>query len=54
MNPHITRAVLTSPFWFPMLLTASMLDFMFFPHYRQIGCDPAKGVADAAWKVMGV
>lgn len=54
MNPHITRVVLTSPFWFPMLFAASMMDFLFFPHYRKLGCDPAKTVADKAFEVMGV
>lgn len=54
MNPKLARAAITSPFWFPMLFAAGMIDFLFFPYYRTIGCDPAKKVADAAWGVMGV
>jgi hypothetical protein len=52
MNPRIARAAFTSPFWFPMLACAALVDLMFFPYYRRIGCDPAKEIADAAWKVM--
>jgi hypothetical protein len=54
MNPRTARLVATSPVWFPMLACATLMDFMLFPYYRQIGCDPAKGIADAAWKIMGV
>jgi hypothetical protein len=52
MNPNIARAVFTAPFWFPMLACATLMDFMFFPHYRKLGCDPAKLISDAAWKVL--
>lgn len=54
MNPRIARIVITSPAWVLLLGTATILDFMFFPYYKRIGCDPAKEIADAAWKVMGV
>lgn len=52
MNPKLARAAATSPVWFPLLGLAAFLDFLFFPHYKRIGCDPAKEIADAAFKVM--
>jgi hypothetical protein len=35
-----------------MLFSAALVDFMFFPYYKRIGCVPAKKISDAAWKVM--
>jgi hypothetical protein len=54
MNPRITRVVITSPFWFPMLCTASVLDFFLFPLREHVERDLPKEIAQAAWKVMGV
>lgn len=54
MNQPLIRFVVTSPAWIPLLWTATMLDWMFFPYYRQFGCDPAAKVSEVAFKVMGV
>lgn len=51
---HICRFALAFPLAFPFLALATLLDFLFFPHYRTLGCDPAEKVANIGMRLLGV
>ncbi|WP_168798782.1 hypothetical protein [Herbaspirillum sp. ST 5-3] len=53
MNP-LTRFLITLPITFPLIAFATFTDFLLTPVRGQIGSDPAKEIAEAAFKIAGV
>lgn len=48
------RFLLALPFALPFIALATLLDFLFFPHYRKLGCDLAERVANIGMRLLGV
>lgn len=53
MNP-LTRFFFTLPITFPLIAFATFTDFLLAPISGQFGSDPAKEIAEAAFKIAGV
>lgn len=53
MNP-LARFLLTLPITFPLIAFATFTDFLLAPVSGQLGSDPAREIAEAAFKIAGV